>query len=465
MEQTLQKKNITDILNTEYKAYARYSVESRAIPHFADGLKPVQRKALAAGIRFCENRTINVSALAGKVKGDFDYHHGDSSCQGAIVVMAQDFQQAMPYFDRIGQFGFLYDKTPGAARYISVKLSGWSKLVLKDDAELKYNLHEDTGEQIEPKYYLPILPMLLINGTDGIAVGYSTSFVNRNPLEVALAVREYLATGKLPEYHLTPFVHGHTGLWSFWNGQFEHCAPWHRKNNTVLSIDGLPMNTTLEKYRGYLNELVDQGQIKNWYDLSSKGKTVFEVHMASSYLDQLVAENGIAGMFRLIYRLPQDNLTCVMPNNAIKRFDTPCQVIREFVDFRLKVYFKRKQRLIRDIEHRLAYLQSLVRFIDLVNDGTITFKGRTKRDLEAQLAELQIDKAVLNVQVYNLSEDNKQKHLNEIAKLTKDLQNIQNTTEQQMYINDIDEVLVHIKKYYVIEPVLNLKQEDLRRIA
>jgi hypothetical protein len=71
----------------------------------------------------------------------------------------------------------------------------------------------------------------------------------------------------------------------------------------------------------------------------------------------------------------------------------------------------------------------------------------------------------LNVQVYNLSEDNKQKHLNEIAKLTKDLQNIQNTTEQQMYINDIDEVLVHIKKYYVIEPVLNLKQEDLRRIA
>lgn len=458
-----KQQNISDFMNGEYKSYARYVAESRAIAQFADGLKPVQRKALAAAMRFCQDRTMKVSALAGKTIADFDYHHGDSSIQGAIVTMAQEFNCGMPWLDRSGQFGYLYDKTAGAPRYISVSLSGWSKLLLKDDAELKYNLHEDTGEKIEPQYYLPILPMLIINGTNGIAVGYSTSFINRNPLEVALACREYLANGVVPDYQLAPYVQGHTGIWSYWNGQFEHCAPWSRKNSTVLMIEGLPMNTTLEKYRGFLNTLIDQGFIKRWYDLSSKGTTVFEVHMSQAALDKLIADNAVAGMFNLIYRLPQDNLTCVMPNMSIKRFASPMQVVREFVDFRIKFYSKRKQRIIKDLQTRIAYLQSLIKFIDAVNDGTITFRGKTKRDIELQCEQLQIDKAVMQVQVYSLTDDHKHKHMTECLKLQKDLTNIEHTTEQQMYLADLDEVIMHLRKYYKIEQVLNLKNELLLR--
>lgn len=463
MENNLQQ-NITDFLNTEYREYARHVVEGRAIPHFADGLKVSQRKALTAAIRFCKDRAMKVSALAGKCMADIEYDHGDSSIQGAITNMAKEYEQALPYLDRVGQFGWLYNKVAGAPRYISVKLSGWSQLLLKDDAELKYNFHSDTGEKIEPKYYLPILPMLLINGTNGIAVGYSSSFVNRNPLEVALACREYLATGKLNDYKLTPYINGHTGIWSYWNGQFEHCGPWHRKNTTVLSIDGLPMNTTLEKYRGYLNSLQEQGLIRRWYDLSSKGTTVFEVHMTQSALDQLIADNAVAAMFRLIYRLPQDNLTCVMPDNSIKRFGNPLEVVKEFVDFRLKFYFNRKKRLIDEIKDSIVYYESLIKFIDMVNAGEIVFKGVTKQQLNEICDANQIVRQVLNVPVYNLTEDHKQKHLRELARLNKALHDIENTSEQQMYLNDIDEIIGHLRKFYTIEPVLNIKQEYLLRL-
>jgi DNA topoisomerase-2 len=458
-----QEQTITSFLNSEYKSYARYVVENRAIPHFADGLKPVQRKALCGAIRYCYDKPLKVSALGGKVTGDLAYAHGDTSIQGAIVVMAQEFMMAMPWLDRKGQFGYLYDKRPGAPRYIFVKLSGWSKLLLKDDAELHYKFDEDTGDKIEPQFYLPILPMLLINGTNGIAVGYSTAFQNRNPLEVALVALEYLKNGKVPEYNIAPYANGHTGIWSWWNGQFEHCGPWHRKNNTTFVIDGLPINTTLEKYRGYLNSLIDQGFIKKYDDLSSNGSTIFEVHTTQAVLDRWIADNAIPAIFRLIYRLPTDNLTCIMPNNEIKRFNSPVQFIREFVDFRLQFYAKRKHRLINDANARIHYLDDLIRFIDLVNDGTITFKGKTKRQLEAELAAFEIDKAVLNVQVYNLTEDNKNKHVHERARLAKELEAITNTTERQMYINDLEELIGHIRKFYKIEPVLNIKHELLLR--
>lgn len=406
---------------------------------------------------------MKVSALAGHCMASMDYKHGDASIQGAIVVMAQEFQMACPYFDRVGQFGWLYDKVPGAPRYISVKLSGWSKLILRDDAELQYNLHEDTGERTEPKFYLPIIPMLLCNSTDGIAVGYSTSFINRNPLEVALATREYVANGKVPEYNLCPYVHGHTGIWSYWNGQYEHCAPWHRKNASVLIIDGLPISTTLEKYKGFLNALIDQGYIKRWFDLSSEGTTIFEVHMRQDLLDSLIADNAVARMFNLIYRLPTDNLTCIMPNKAIRRFDSPMQVIREFADFRIKYYHKRKLRIIKSIEERLSYLHSLIAFIDLVLAGQVDFKHLSKHQLELFCDANQIQRAVINVAIYSLTSDNRAKCIDEMTKLQRELDNVKKTTEQQMYIADIDELIVHLRKYYPIEKVLNLKQELLLR--
>lgn len=459
----MAEQTISEFLSSDYKSYARYVVESRAIPAFADGLKPSQRKALAAGRRYCDSKAMKVSALAGHVMADMDYHHGDSSIQGAIICMAQEFQMGCPYFDRIGQFGWLYDKAPGAPRYIAVKLSGWSKLLLKDDAELKYNLHEDTGEPIEPRFYLPILPTLLFNSTSGIAVGYSTSFANRNPLEVAIAVRDLLSNGSVADYQLCPYVNGHTGVWSYWHGQFEHCGPWHRKNTTTLSIDGLPINTTLEKYRGFLNSLIDQGFIRKWTDMSSKGTTKFEIQMRQDQLTQIIEEGAVPALFNLIHRLPSDNLTCIMPDNSICRFESPMQVVREFVDFRLKFYGLRKQRILNDIKARMTYLAGLIKFIEAINVGEINFKTMTKHDLELWCQANNANKSILQIAVYNLTTDNLKKHVAELGKLEHELERVSKIAERDMYIADVNELIGHLQKFYVIEHVMNPGNELLVR--
>lgn len=464
MNDTYKIQTVTDLLNNDYKEYALYVVEDRAIPAFADGLKPSQRKALAAGMRYAKDRPLKVSALGGYCIAEMAYHHGDASINGAITVMNQEFMQGMPYFDKIGQYGWLYDKKAGAPRYIWTKLSGWSKLVLADEQELTYCIDEDTGKQIEPRFYLPIIPMLLVNGTNGIAVGYSTNFINRNPLEVTLAVREYLATGKLNDYQFTPFVNGHTGLWSWWNGQFEHVAPYYRKNKTCLIINGLPISWSLEKYRGFLSSLQEQGFIQRWHDISTKGKCMFEVHMREDALNDLIDNNGVLGTFQLVYRLPQDNLTCIMPDRSVKRFENAAQFIREFVDFRLKYYVRRKQRRVNEIKSRILYLQSLVRFVQMVLDGQFTIKGKDKRTLEAELKAMEFDIRMLNENLYSFTDDTIRKHVAEITKLQKELEYIEHRTETQMYIDDIDNLLVHIRKFYRIEPVINLKHEYLLRI-
>lgn len=459
MEQT-----ITDYLNVQYKSYARYVATERAIPHFADGFKPVQRKSFACAVANVSNRTMPIEALAGKVQGDWDYHHGPTSAAGAITVMAQPFQQGMPYLDTVSQVGWLHDKRAGAPRYVSVRLSGWSKLIMLDEAEYTYNYDENTGARVEPKHYLPILPMMLINGTNGIAVGYASGFMNRNPLEVALCVREYLTTGKLADYQLTPYVNGHTALWSYWNGGFESCAPWHRKNTTVLSIDGLPLNHQLPAYRAKLNDLQEGGFIKRWDETSTRGKCSFEVHMTEAALNDLIANNAVPLLFDLIYRIPKDNLTCVMPDHSLKRYDSIIEFIKNFVDWRMTYYVKRKARLLHDIRERIDYLNSLIRFIELVLNNEIVLKGKNRRALEGELKSLNIIPTVLNEHLYNLTDDNIDKHRKEIAKLQKDLAAIEATTERDMYMHDIDNLLTHIRKYYSIEPVMNIKQEALHRI-
>lgn len=460
----MEQQHITDILGSDYKDYARYVVFNRAIPSFVDGMKPVQRKALFCATKYAKAKAIKVSALSGYMLSEGDYHHGDTSAQEAICVMAQEFMMGMPYFDKDGQFGWLYDKTHGAPRYIKVKMSGWSHLIFQDEAELKIKFSDD-GDKIEPEFYLPIIPMFLINGTNGIAVGYSTSSTNLNPLEVTCAVREYLKTGKLQNYNLTPFMNGHTGLWSWFREGFEHVAPWHRKSQNIITIDGLPICWTLAKYKGFLNQLIEQGQISKYVELSTCGKCVFDIHMNAQLIDNLIADNSVGRFFQLIYRLPKDNMVAVMPDTSIKKFDSPIQFIKEFVDFRLKYYVKRKQRLIRDTEYRIKYLQSLMRFIKLVINNEIDLRGKNRRTLEAELKELDIMVQVLNEHLYNLTEDNIKKHEAEIARLLKELDRIQKQTERDMYLADIDSLLVHIKKFYHQEDILNVNNERINRIT
>ena len=123
--------------------------------------------------------------LGGRVASEAFYHHGNTSLEGAMVTMSQKFKNSLPLLEGIGQFGSLRSPSAGAPRYISAKLHPNFRLIYKDFELLENRIEE--GQEIEPEYFLPIVPTIILNGSSGIAVGFATNILNRNPKTVIKA--------------------------------------------------------------------------------------------------------------------------------------------------------------------------------------------------------------------------------------------------------------------------------------
>ena len=176
-------RNVTNFFDNEYLEYAKYVVSSRAIPSCIDGLKPTQRKIIFVSDKIWKSgneKQMKLFQLAGRVAADSFYHHGNSSLESAMTGMAQRFKNSMPLLKPIGQFGSLRSPEAGAPRYISTKLDDNFRLLYKDFELLENKIEE--GEKIEPEFFLPIVPTVILNGTSGIAVGFSTNILKENYL-------------------------------------------------------------------------------------------------------------------------------------------------------------------------------------------------------------------------------------------------------------------------------------------
>ena len=186
-------KSVSQFLDQDYAAYGMYTLENRAIPSVIDGFKPTQRKIIFIADKVWKgsnDKPLKIFQLGGRIAADAHYHHGDGSLNGAIIGMAQSFKNSLPLLDEVGQFGSLRSPEAGAPRYISTKLTPNFRLLYKDFELLTSQIEE--GNEIEPKYFLPIIPTVLLNGSSGIAVGFATNILNRNPAQLIEACTKVL---------------------------------------------------------------------------------------------------------------------------------------------------------------------------------------------------------------------------------------------------------------------------------
>ncbi|KAK6588270.1 DNA topoisomerase II [Cryptosporidium xiaoi] len=184
-----------DFINKELVLFSRYDTV-RSIPNLLDGLKPGQRKVLFAAFKKKLNNELKVAQFAGYVAEHSAYHHGESSLQSTIVNMAQNFvgSNNLNLLQPCGQFGSRKEggKDASAARYIFTKLSKWTRYIFPEADDPLLNYLYDDGQQIEPLYYVPIIPMILVNGTDGIGTGWSSSVPNYNPKDIIMNLKRVL---------------------------------------------------------------------------------------------------------------------------------------------------------------------------------------------------------------------------------------------------------------------------------
>lgn len=184
----VDKMAYSDFMDKELIQFSRYD-NARSIPCAVDGLKPSQRKVLFGAFKRKLTSEIKVVQFSGYVSEHAAYHHGEQSLNDTIIVMAQDFvgSNNINLFVPAGQFGsrLLGGKDAASPRYIYTYLSPITRLIFKEEDDLLCNYLVEEGQSIEPEFYLPIIPMVLVNGAEGIGTGYSTKIPNYNPVEVA----------------------------------------------------------------------------------------------------------------------------------------------------------------------------------------------------------------------------------------------------------------------------------------
>jgi DNA topoisomerase-2 len=445
---------IEDFFDNEYLGYSRHVVENRAIPSVIDGFKPSQRK-----IAFVANRVfktggekpLKVFQLAGRIASEAFYHHGGGSLEAAITTMTQEFKNSMPIFQGIGQFGSLRSPEAGAARYIGVKFNDNFRLLYKD-FDLVDPQHEE-GEEIEPKFFLPIIPTVLLNGGSGIAVGFATNILNRHPLDLIDACMDALDGKKIRD--LRPWIKGFHGTFDrspdsprSWSIKGSYTV----KNTSTVEVTEIPPSFTYEKYESYLDGLVEKGVLSS-YDDHSSDRVHYVLKFPRTNLAELQKKNKLDDVLKM-REGEGENLTTLDENGKLKVFERAEEIVDYFVGFRLGYYGKRKARLLADLTRQIDLLDAKSRFIDAVIKGRIVVANEKKPDIIKAIEKESIPRQdesydfLLGMPIWSLTYEKYVELQRKLDETTKERDRVTKTSPEDFYRQDLKDLRKQVQKVY-----------------
>lgn len=442
-----QKENeitIEDFLNEEYSQSALYA-SFRSIASYVDGLKPSSRKVVYALKKMNLRTDTKVSRLAATVAQETEYLHGEVSLQNVIVNLAQDFTGSNNdnLLHPSGNFGTRFIPAPSAARYIFTRKSDSFDSYFSSLDDPILISQEFEGSIIEPKFFVPTLPLLFINGSEGIGTGFAQKILPRKKETLKKYILSKLNSTVFKD-PLFPFYKGFKGTiqkeddsWVF-QGKFE------KKNSTTIEITELPINYTLASYVSVLNDLVDKKVIKNYEDLSEDDTFFFRIDARREFVAQ--TDEKLFQILKLEKRV-SENFTCVNENNSITEFTSVEDILNAYIDLRLDYYQKRKDYLIGLYQKELDILDSKIIFIQSIVDGKLIVSNRKKDDIEKDLKSIegiiQVDESfdyLLRMAIWSLTKekiDDLKKQYQEKKNMFQDLKK---KTNKDLWVDDLENV-------------------------
>jgi len=379
---TLKTKiTLGDFLDREMIHFSKYDCD-RSIPNMMDGLKVSQRKILYSAFKKNLISEIKVAQFSGYVSEHSGYHHGESSLNGAIVNMAQNFVGSnninilMPN----GQFGTRLQggKDSASERYIFTNLNKITRMIFKKEDDYILHYLNDDGTPVEPIYYLPIIPMILVNGTKGIGTGFSTDIPCFNPLELIDYIDKKLENDSYT-YDFIPFYRGFTGTIEKENERrFITKGKYTIEKNTII-ITELPIGLWNEDYILHLEKCISDTKLKDYKDQSTDTKVYFKLT-----LKEPMDEDEIIKTFKLTTTLSINNMNLFDNHDKLKHYNEVYEICDDFIKNRLDYYEKRRLHLIHILSEEMDILTNKCKYIhELLND---TLDLRKKTNL--QICEL-----------------------------------------------------------------------------
>lgn len=438
IDQTKEIIPIHDFIDKELILFSRYDVE-RSIPSVIDGLKPSQRKVLYAATERNITNEIKVAQFSGYVAEKTAYHHGEVSLQGTIVAMSQNYvgSNNINFLVPAGQFGsrLMGGKDSASARYIFTRLSPETrKIFLPVDDNLLKSLYDD-GDKIEPEYYVPCIPTLLVNGSNGIGTGFSTNIPAFNPKDIVNNVKRMIA-GEAP-LEMTPWYRG-------FQGTVEKIAPGiyvskgkYVVDDRTVTISELPVGIWTNDYKEFLEGRVDKKILTDFREKHTEKNVLFELDFVGT---------PDATNLKLDTTIRTSNMHAFDRYGKIKKYDSPLGILQEWFDVRKEFYTKRKKYLLMDLTNRSVIAENKYRFIKMINDGELIVSNKSDRDLTAELKTLQfhdIDGSfsyLTWMKISSLTIERARELEKESKKLREEVVVLKRTSELSMWKVDIDAI-------------------------
>lgn len=435
---TTKKYSLTDVAQNEMLDFAQYTVASRAIPNMIDGMKPVQRFYLYSSLQNSRRDFKKVSAVSGVVS-DYGYNHGEVSAAGAGQLMAATWRNNVCLVEGRGSFGTRQVQEAGAARYVYTKVSPNFEKYIKDIALSPE--HEDP-EHEPPAFYLPVLPLVLLNGASGIATGFATTILPRSEADVTRAIREYLKNGKIQtEIGVSfPDFRGTTD-YDAASDRYVCSGIWRKIGKTTLMIEEIPYGFDRESYIKVLDDLEDAGVIVGYDDQTDNRGFRFEVKLKQNTSAKW-KDSEIAKKFKLV-KNHAENLTVIGPKDDLREYSDPRDLIRDFVDFRLGILQDRIDREVAEHNELLRWLEVKIQFIEAVLDERIKFKERKRKEVEGDILNeteaLDRDLGrLLAINILSLTKEQVTALRKEIREAKAALRYWKKTTPADQYAEDLD---------------------------
>lgn len=420
LESNYQEISYTDFINKEFIQFS-IADNQRSIPSLCDGLKPSERKIVFSCFKRKLKDEIKVAQLAGYVSEHSAYHHGEASLYSTIIALSQNYvgSNNINLLMPIGQFGTRNQggKDAASARYIFTNLNKVTRHMFNeyDDPLMTYIVEE--GQKIEPIWYLPIIPLILVNGSDGIGTGWSSTIPCFNPREIVDNIRTKLKTGKFNEMH--PWYKGYQGKIVKKEDKSGYTITglyhWKEDDPNTLVITELPIKKWTKDYKILLDkfmgiEVAKDSKKKKKEDNEEKeekkekiiledireyhtnNRVHFEVKFLPDYVDEFKDdEDKLLKKFKLQTSMSLSNMVLFNYEGKIRRYDAVEDILDEFYALRLNFYTRRKENLLANLERDLRLLTNKARFILEVIEDTIKIKKIKRKDLIIVLHQRKYD--------------------------------------------------------------------------
>ena len=462
------KMSCNEFIDTELIHFSNYS-NDRSIPSICDGLKPSTRKIMFSCFKRNLITEIKVAQLAGYVSENAGYHHGEKSLEGAIVGLSQDFvgSNNLNLLEPIGQFGtrLLGGKDAAQSRYIFTKLNPLTKIIFNPEDEPLYNYLDDDGTSIEPSSYCGIIPMILVNGNQGIGTGFSTSVPAYNPLDIINQIKNKI-NGKSYSKILPWYKNFNGIIEEIGNNNYLTRGKYTKISSMEIRITELPIGTWTEKYIEFLDKCsVEKGEqndnhfIRNYIDNSTESSVNILLRFSTTVLAKILVKPAVNGisyiekLLKLTTKINTENMWLFDTENKIHKYNSIYEIIDEWYDYRFGLYIKRKEFILNKLNKELDIIKYKVKFIDEIINDTLNIRNKSKINVYEILdsksypkLSLKLDDDnknydyLLNMNFYKLTSEEITKLKSEKEKKETEYETLLNTTEAQIWTNELDDL-------------------------